>query len=263
MSTQTSEPLRPSYLSERVRRYWNEHIHDLKIVKHPVGTLGFFKDLEEYRFDKLRYLPQVVNFNGYKGKKILEIGCGAGIDLVRFARGGADTVGIDLSETAIDLAEKNFKLNGLPGAFHVMDGEKTTFPDAGFDVVYAHGVLQYAANPEQIVREMHRLLKPGGEAIIMVYNSISWLNGLSKLMKTDLEHEDAPVLKKYSLWETKKLMSPFANVRLVPERFPVKSRLHGGLKGFVFNNFFVGPFNILPRFIVRPLGWHIMGFATK
>jgi hypothetical protein len=52
-------------------------------------------------------------------------------------------------------------------------------------------------------------------------------------------------------------------VRIVPERFPVKSRLHGGWKGTLYNTMFVGTFNALPRAVVRPLGWHLMAFCRK
>jgi ubiquinone/menaquinone biosynthesis C-methylase UbiE len=243
--------------------YWNDHIHDLEIATEPVGSAGFFRELDEYRFDKLRYLPQVVDFSGYTGKTLLEVGCGAGIDLVRFARGGAIVTGVDLAEVSIDLAKENFAQNGLEADLRVMNGEALTFPDSSFDVVYGHGVLQYTADAPQMVREMHRVLKPGGEAIFMVYNKYSWLNALSKLMKVDLEHQDAPVLKKYSIGEFKAMLRSFAQVRIAPERFPVESRLHHGLKAALYNKVFVKTFNILPRFLVRPTGWHIMAFATK
>ena len=58
---------------------------------------------------------------------------------------------------------------------------------------------------------------------------------MSKVMKVALEHEDAPVLKKYSIAEFRALLKPFAETRIVPERFPVKSRLHKGWKGVAFN----------------------------
>ena len=184
--------------TEAIRRYWNERIHDLEMTSHPVGTREFFADLDDYRFDKLRYLPELVDFAGFRGQRLLEIGCGIGTDLARFAGGGAEVTGIDLSQTAIDLAGKNFAGLGLTGDLRVADGEHLDFPDASFDVVYGHGVLQYAAAPERIIAEAHRVLKPGGRGIFMVYNRISWLNALSKVMKVALEHEDAPVLKKYS-----------------------------------------------------------------
>ena len=97
------------------------------------------------------------------------------------------------------------------------------------------------------------MLKPGGEAVFQVYNRISWLNALSKLMKVPLEHEDAPVLQKYSAAEFRALLDGFRDVRIVEERFPVKSRLHGGWKGLLFNTFFVGTFNALPRSLRAPL----------
>jgi ubiquinone/menaquinone biosynthesis C-methylase UbiE len=171
--------------------------------------------------------------------------------------------GVDLSQTAIDLAEKNFSQNSLHGTLQVMDGEHLEYPDASFDIVYAHGVLQYTGDPDKMVQEACRVLKKGGEGIFMVYNRISWLNLLSQVTKVELEHEDAPVLRKYSIAEFKQLLKPFQSVRIVVERFPVKSRLHGGLKGMLYNTLFVGAFNAVPKCLVRPFGWHIMAFASK
>jgi ubiquinone/menaquinone biosynthesis C-methylase UbiE len=249
---------------DAIQRYWNERIHDLEMTEHPVGTREFFDDLEDYRFDKLHYLPRLVDFASYRGRTLLEVGCGIGTDLVRFAQNGARVTGVDLSSTAIELAKRNFALHGLTAVdLRVANGEALPFDDGSFDVVYGHGVVQYTSDGPRLIRECHRVLKPGGEAIFMVYNRISWLNALSKLMKVQLEHEDAPVLKKYSIAEFGQLLAPFAEVRIVPERFPVKSRLHKGWKGVAFNTMFVGTFNTMPRAWVRPLGWHLMAFCRK
>jgi ubiquinone/menaquinone biosynthesis C-methylase UbiE len=234
------------------------------MTDQPVGTKAFFDDLDEYRFDKLHYLPQLVDFSSFKGQRLLEVGCGIGTDLVRFAKGGARVTGVDLAQTAIDLARKNFELNGVaPEELRVANGEALPYGDGSFDVVYAHGVIQYTADPATLIRECHRVLKPGGTAIFMVYNRVSWLNALSKVMKVALEHEDAPVLKKFSISEFRELLKPFKESRIVPERFPVRSRLHKGWKGIAFNTMFVGTFNALPRSWVRPLGWHLMAFCRK
>ncbi len=250
-------------LTDDIRQYWNDHIHDLEIVRHPVGTEGFFRDLAEYRFDKLRYLPKLVDFSSYTDQKVLEIGCGAGIDLVLFARGGARVTGVDLSQTAIDLARKNFAWCDLKGDLRVGNGEALDFPDNSFDLVYAHGVLQYTADPVTMLSEARRVLKPGGTFIGMVYNRHGWLNLMSRLFRVGLEHEDAPVLEKFTRKEFTRLLSGFSSVKIIPERFPVKSRLHGGLKGFLFNTLFVGTFNCIPRALVRGSGWHLMAFANK
>jgi 2-polyprenyl-3-methyl-5-hydroxy-6-metoxy-1,4-benzoquinol methylase len=192
-----------------ITAYWDSHIHDLAIVTNPVGTPGFFRQLDEYRYDKLNYLPRLVDFDSYRGKTLLEIGCGAGVDLVRFARAGAVVTGVDLSRTAIDLARQNISQNGLDANLQIMNGEALQFADDSFDVVYAHGVLQYTADTGKMVAEIHRVLRPGGEAILMVYNRISWLNLMRKITKVPLEHEDAPVLKKFSIAEFKQLLKPF------------------------------------------------------
>jgi len=249
---------------DAIQHYWNERIHDLEMTTHPVGSREFFDDLDEYRFDKLHYLPRLVDFGAYRGQALLEVGCGIATDLVRFARGGARVTGVDLSQTAIDLARRNFDLHGVAAeALRVANAEALPCPDASFDVVYGHGVIQYTANPERLIAECHRVLRPGGVGIFMVYNRISWLNALSTLMKVQLEHEDAPVLRKFSIAEFRRLLAPFASVEIVPERFPVKSRLHKGWKGVAFNTMFVGTFNALPRRMVRPLGWHLMAFCRK
>jgi ubiquinone/menaquinone biosynthesis C-methylase UbiE len=247
-----------------IERYWNARIHDLEMTEQPVGSRAFFEDLDAYRFDKLHYLPRLVDFNGFAGRELLEVGCGIGTDLVRFARGGAIVTGVDLSTTAIDFARKNFAWNGVSAKeLRTANAEALPYPDASFDVVYGHGVLQYTADAARVVHECHRVLRPGGEAIFMVYNRVSWLNAMSKLTKVALEHEDAPVLKKYSIPEFRQLLGVFTHVRLVPERFPVKSRLHRGWKGVLFNTVFVGGFNALPRRWVRPFGWHLMAFCRR
>jgi SAM-dependent methyltransferase len=248
---------------DQVRQYWDQHIHDLDITRHPVGSRGFFDDLDQYHFEKLHHLLRLVDFDGHKGQTVLEVGCGAGVDLARFAKGGAIVTGVDLSSAAIALAQANLAQQGLTADLRVADGEQLPFADGGFDFVFAHGVVQYTANPQRLVDEVRRVLKPGGEAVFQVYNRVSWLNALSKLMKVGLEHDDAPVLLKFSAGELRHLVAGFREVRIVPERFPVKSRLHGGWKGAIYNGLFVGTFNALPRSLVERFGWHLLAFCRK
>jgi SAM-dependent methyltransferase len=248
---------------EDVRAYWNTHIHDLEISRHPPGSREFFDDLDQYHFEKLHHLLRLVNFDGYRGRSVLDVGCGAGVDLARFAKGGADVTGVDVAPAAIELSRANFAQQGLRGRFEVADGEQLPFPENRFDLVYAHGVVQYTAHPQRLIDECRRVLKPGGEAIVQVYNRISWLNALSKLMKVGLEHETAPVLMMFSIAELRQLLTGFGQVQIVPERFPVKSRLHGGWKGALYNGLFVGTFNALPRSLVCQFGWHLLAFCRK
>jgi len=252
----------PARASQRsVREYWNTHIHDLEITRHPPGSPGFFADLEQYHFEKLHHLPRLIPFEKYRGRRVLEVGCGAGTDLIRFARGGALVTGVDMAASAINLAAANFAGEGRKAALLVADGEALPFRERSFDLVYAHGVVQYTTNDLALVGECRRVLKPGGSAIFQVYNRISWLNALSRVTKVDLEHVDAPVLGKYSIGEFRSLLKDFSRVEIVPERFPVKTRLHRGLKGTLYNTLFVGLFNAMPKALVRRLGWHLLAFC--
>ena len=82
-------------------------------------------------------------------------------------------------------------------------------------------------------------------------------------MKVPLEHEDAPVLRRYTAAEFRDVLGAFSSVELRTERFPVKSRLHKGWKGAVYNGLFVGTFNALPQSWVQPYGWHLLAFCRK
>jgi hypothetical protein len=99
--------------------------------------------------------------------------------------------------------------------------------------------------------------------MFQVYHRRSWLHVLSKVMKVPLEHEDAPVLKRYTIAQFRALLEGFSSVDVVTERFPVKSRLHKGWKGTMYNTLFVGTFNALPRKVTGRLGWHLLAFCRK
>src|SRR4029079_28808 len=121
--------------TDDVRKYWNQHIHDLEITTHPVGSPGFFADLDQYHFEKLHHLLGLVSFEGYAGRHVLEVGCGAGTDLARFAKGGAIVSGVDLSSSAIALAKQNFAQQRLNADLREADGERLPFADDTFDLV--------------------------------------------------------------------------------------------------------------------------------
>jgi 2-polyprenyl-3-methyl-5-hydroxy-6-metoxy-1,4-benzoquinol methylase len=250
-------------LLDAVRDFWNNHIHDWKVAKHPAGSKEFFAEIEEYRFEKLHYLPRLVDFSGYAGKKVLDLGCGVGNDLSRFARGGAIVTGIDLAEHSIELARSNYAQRGLEGTFEVMNGEALQFPDESYDVVYCHTVLHFTPDPNTMLSEIYRVLKKDGIAIVMTVNRNSWLNFLHRLLNVKIDHLDSPVFYKYSIAEFGDMLSEFSNVRIVPERFPVATKVHEGIKARLFNAVFVGVYNMLPKAVTRKSGHHLIAFATK
>jgi SAM-dependent methyltransferase len=250
-------------LEGRVREYWNQHVHDANVSTSPPGTDRFFAELEAYRADKLSYLLTAVDFAAYAGQRVLEIGCGIGLDLVRLARAGALPVGVDVSETAVRLAAGRESGVGSAPAVRVADGATLPFPDESLDVVYSHGGLPYVADSNAVIRESHRVLRRGGEAIFMAYHQRSWLNAMRQLGRVRLAHSDAPVLRIESLAAFRESLAGFELCTIVPERFPVPTRIHGGWKAATFNQLVIPLWRLVPRSFVKPFGWHLLAYCRK
>ena len=138
------------------------------------GTREYFDAIERHRYvEYAPWMKLVIGFDRYKGKRLLEIGFGTGTDLLQFARSGAIVTGLDLTPRSIDIARRRFEVYGLTGEFTVGDAENLSFPDESFDVVYSFGVLHHTPDTERAVREIHRVLRRGGEAIVMLYHRAS------------------------------------------------------------------------------------------
>src|SRR5213083_1339553 len=163
-----------SELKERVRAFWQAHPCGTKFSDAEIGTREFFARIEAHRYAKEWHIPEAADFAGARGLRAVEIGCGLGTDGVRFAKAGADYTGVDLTDAAIELARKRFELSGLRGELRVSDAENLDFDDESFDLVYSHGVLHHTPDIEAAVREIHRVLKPGGRAIVMLYHRGSY-----------------------------------------------------------------------------------------
>ena len=163
-----------SDLKERVRAFWQEHPCGSKFSNAQIGTREFFDRVEQHRYEKEWHIPAAADFASTRGLRVLEIGCGVGTDGLQFARAGATYTGVDLTEAAVELARKNFASAGMAGDFRVSDAENLDFADESFDIVYSHGGLHHTPDIEAAVREIHRVLKPGGRAIVMLYHRGSY-----------------------------------------------------------------------------------------
>ena len=163
-----------STLKDRVRAFWQENPCGTKFADAPPGSRKFYELVEEHRYTKEWHIPTAARFAQAKDLNVLEVGCGLGTDGAQFAKAGANYTGIDLTEAAVDLARKRFELFQLPGTFRVADAERLDFPDNTFDIVYSHGVLHHTPDTAAAVREVHRVLRPGGKAVVMLYHRDSY-----------------------------------------------------------------------------------------
>ena len=165
-------------LKEQVREYWNAHPCGTQFTDVEWGSKEFFDEVERFRYATQPFMSRIAGFREFSGKRLLEVGCGLGTDLIEFARGGAVVTGVDLTPQSIELVRKRFALEGFAVDARVSDAEHLPFGDSSFDVVYSFGVLHHTPNTQQAIDEVYRVLKPGGKIIIMLYHKNSlhvWL----------------------------------------------------------------------------------------
>lgn len=161
-------------LKSEIQAYWNARPCGSKFTAAAPGSADFFAGVESFRYRLEPHILEMVEFGTLAGKRVVEVGCGLGTDAVRFAAAGAEYCGVDLSERSISLARKNLKQRGLAGQFLVGDGEVLPLADESVDFVYSHGVLHHTPDIRKAIREVHRILRPGGRATIMLYHRDSW-----------------------------------------------------------------------------------------
>lgn len=161
-------------LKDRVRDFWQANPCGTKFSDAEPGTRLFYERVEEHRYAKEWHIPEAAGFASARGLRVLEIGCGLGTDGAQFARAGAHYTGVDLTEAAVELARRRFELFDLVGEFRTADAENLDFADESFDLVYSHGVLHHTPDTERAVREVHRVLRKGGRAVVMLYHRDSY-----------------------------------------------------------------------------------------
>jgi ubiquinone/menaquinone biosynthesis C-methylase UbiE len=161
-------------LKARVHDFWQANPCGAKFAEMQIGSREFFAAVEAHRYATEWHIPEVVQFEKWCDKQVLEIGCGLGTDAISFARAGARYTGVDLTERSIELVQRRFAYENLSGDLRVADAENLPFADSTFDLVYSHGVLHHTPDTQRAINEAHRVLKPGGRAMVMLYHKSSY-----------------------------------------------------------------------------------------
>jgi SAM-dependent methyltransferase len=166
-----------------VRRFWDERPCNLKHGTAPVGTKEFFDQVEARKYRVEPHIPRFADFARWRNCDVLEVGCGLGTESVNFARAGARLTAVDLSERSAELTRQRLQVQGVAGTVLVADAESlgdTLAARSGdgrvpqFDLVWSFGVIHHTPSPAAAVRELARLVKPGGELRLMVYAKVSY-----------------------------------------------------------------------------------------
>jgi ubiquinone/menaquinone biosynthesis C-methylase UbiE len=134
------------------------------------GAAEYFRELLAMRQSYAPWMQEELDYEGAAGCRVLDVGNGQGMDLARYAQAGAEATGIDLTPRHVELANRHLHALGLPGESVLGDGERLPFEDATFDRVSSNGVLHHTPDMPAALREIRRVLKPGGMATVIVYN---------------------------------------------------------------------------------------------
>jgi ubiquinone/menaquinone biosynthesis C-methylase UbiE len=134
------------------------------------GTGDYARRLIHVRTSYAPWMADVLGHRDSAGVHILDVGCGQGIDLMQAAKAGANITGIDLTPRHVELARAHLAALGLRGRVIEADAEQLPFPDGSFDRVISNGVLHHTPDIAVALREIRRVLRPGGEARLIVYH---------------------------------------------------------------------------------------------
>jgi SAM-dependent methyltransferase len=160
--------------TERIRSFWQNHPVGAAFVEAPVGTAEYFAEYDAYRYRHEPHILRELQALDVAGRRVLEIGCGHGSEAERLMRSGAQYVGIDLTSVGCrQLMLRAGSRSLAPVGAAVMNGEQLAFRDASFDLVFSHGVIHHSPRIAGIVAEAHRVLRPGGLFVGMVYHRAS------------------------------------------------------------------------------------------
>jgi SAM-dependent methyltransferase len=244
-----------------VQAYWDRRPCNLRHSTKEVGTKEYFDEVEERKYFVEPHIPKFAQFERWRGKTVLEVGCGLGTDAVNFARAGAAYSAIELSEVSLELAKKRFDVFGLKGHFVHTRGEELSqhFAPNSFDLVYSFGVIHHTPDPAAIVRRMRQVIKPGGELRLMVYAKDSWKDTMIEAGFDQPEAQSGcPVAYTYTASEAHALLEGFEITELRQDHiFPYV------VEEYVRYNYEPQPwFKAMPepmfRALERRFGWHML-----
>lgn len=259
------KPIEPARLDAdaattgEVADFWTRNVNAERIMgrtvsSHERGSEDYFRELERQRYRSHRHLePWIASMR--PGAHVLEVGCGIGLDSARMARHGLRVTAIDLTVVGAATAEARARRNSFDAVCLAADAEHLPFADANFDYVYSFGVMHHAPDTQRCIDEACRVLRPGGEALIMLYHRRSLNEFVHRLLRVPFEERDelCPVVRRFTKTEIRSMFARFSHVEVHSD--------------FVYGEGYGALFRFTPLPLYRVLsqvaGWHLMIRATR
>jgi len=244
-----------------VQKFWDDRPCNIKHSNAPIGSKEYFDEVEKRKYFVEPHILGFAEFEKWKGKHVLEIGCGIGTDAVNFARAGAKYTGVELSKKSLDIAKDRFKVFNLEGTFYQGNAEELTkfLPVDRYDLIYSFGVLHHTPKPIKAIWEIEEYMGPETEFRLMLYAENSWK---AMMIKEGLDQPEAqtgcPIADMYTKEQIDVLLADFNIISINQDHiFP-----------YVVEKYKNYEYEIQPWFKMMPekmfkaleknLGWHTL-----
>jgi 2-polyprenyl-3-methyl-5-hydroxy-6-metoxy-1,4-benzoquinol methylase len=263
---------------QEVKEYWDKRPCNIRHSSKPVGTRAYFDEVERRKYFVEPHIPTFADFARWCDKDVLEIGCGIGTDSVNFVRKGANLTIVELSEESMAITRTRLQLEGLRADLingNAEELDQLLPPGKKFDLIYSFGVIHHTPHPERVVKSITQLLKPDGEARIMVYARHSWKvlwiyaryawrepwNWRTLVSKYSEAQIGSPVSYVYSEREARNLFRDLEIVSISKDHiFPYRIRDYIQYR-YVKSWYFRFLPNSWFHWLERRLGWHMLIIA--
>ena len=247
---------------DSVKAYWDARPCNIRHSKKPLGSKEYFDEVETRKYYVEPHIPGFAQFARWKGKRVLEVGCGIGTDTINFARAGAQVTAADLSTESLAVAKQRAEVFGFKGQvkFYQADAERLseTVPVEPYDLVYSFGVIHHTPQPARAAAQIRKYMGTESELRLMVYAKNSWKNIMIEAGFDQPEAQSGcPVAFTYTDDEVRQgLLQGYEVVSIEQEHiFP-----------FVIEKYIKYEYEIVPWFAAMPremfraleksLGWH-------
>jgi SAM-dependent methyltransferase len=248
---------------QTVQSYWNARPCNIRHSAKPIGTRAYFDEVEKRKYFVEPHIPKFAQFERWKGKKVLEIGCGIGTDTINFARAGAMVSAVDLSDESLKLAGQRASVFDLKHriSFYQANVEdlNQSVPVESYDLVYSFGVIHHTPNPANAIAQIRQYMTTASELRLMLYAKNSWKNIMIEAGFDQPEAQSGcPIAFTYTGNEVRSLLNGFEVLEIEQDHiFP-----------FVVDKYIKYEYEILPWFSSMPtavfkaleknLGWHLL-----
>ena len=248
-----------------VYNFWNNRPCNIKHSNKEIGTREYFEEVTKRKYIVEPHILEFADFKKYKGKQVLEVGCGIGTAAQSFIEHRALYTGVDLSDKSVELAKERLKLFNLEGSiFQANIEELDNIDNKQFDLVYSFGVLHHTPNPEKAMKNIWKMLKQGGEFKLMMYarNSLKYFEITDGLDQYEAQN-GVPIANVYTNEEIYTLLKDFKNINIKQTHiFPYKIEEY---KNYVYEkkDYFKSMPQELFECMERNLGWHLCITCNK